>query len=615
MIGSQANRETRRKHRRITRMAVAGATAAAVSMGVAVAPSANAIAVDVNREYTWDPVYSSGLVAGLLDFVSKVMPGLNVPLSDTISFHSGPPPTLSLSVVTSQAINAIIATIDANVSIGLNLAMQKIAGDTKNLYNTEAGIAQPGCNQPYGISLQGPKGYASNCRYAIQLATFGSVNNLINAYRGQMASVAGQTPAGLIPFTSSPNSTSTFTGNTPGANGPSYTNQALIFLQNHLRPNGGLAARFPTISKALGIDPNMPAGGATTSPDGKIVLNTTTLDLTWAYDPIGDFPAVFSLPAIANSILGALPLNIVTGGLAANPLQGSSITDIGLNLAGVLQLPINVTITLGVSGTLYTLPMENGQSFYSTLVPNELPITAAMGLPGTLANFVLNAVHSKFLLGNPLGDALAPAMKILVNSAYTDVLAPEQLSTCATGCGTADAKTWAQLGYQAYDRTFGADAAPGTIRSAATPTAFNSVKILTPDQKAQERKDVVAALIDGFKAELSKPFWGIIVPNTSGSSAASVKPATAVAARTAAPVAAAEAVAPAADPAPAIEAPAIEASAPVAVTSVAAPQPSLTSTAAPVTSGKSAKPARSKSDNNTGGAKAAASTPKVRVTR
>ena len=230
-------------------------------------------------------------------------------------------------------------------------------------------------------------------------------------------------------------------------------------------------------------------------------------------------------------------------------------------------MPIDFSATIGITASLYTLPMENGQSFYSTLVPNELPITAAMGLPGTLVNFALNALHSKFLLGNPLGDALAPAMKILVNTGYTDVIAPDKLNTCATGCGTGSAQTWAQLGYQAYDRTFGAYAAPGSVMSASTPTPFNSVQPLTPAEKAQEVKDVAAALIAGFKAQLAKPLWGIIVPNTGSSSAASTKSANAVAAKTTAPVAAAPAAAPA-----------VEASTPVAAT-VADPTPALTSSA------------------------------------
>lgn len=593
MIGSETQRTTRRDKAsvRARRAAVAGAAAAAMTVGLAVAPAAQAITIE--RDYTWDPVYSSGLVAGLLDFVSKVMPGVNAQLSDTISLQTGPPPALTLNVVTSQ----VISGFNANIKVGLTLNLRKIAGDTANLYNTVGGIPQPGCLASGGGLLGGA--YSTNCRYAIQLATLGTELNLLNAYRAQVASVQGETQSGLIPFASAPGSTAAL---------PTQTNQALIILQNPLRPNGGLAARFPSISEKLGINPTMPDAGRFASQDGKTVLNTTTLDLTWAYDPIGDFPAISSLPAILNSAAALLPLNIVTGGLNAEPLQGSTLGDIGLNLAAVLQLPLNVPVSLI---TLQTLPMEAGKAFYSTLVPNELPITAAMGLPGTLANFALNALGSKYLLGNPLGDALAPAMKILVNSAYTDVLAPARLNDCATGCGTAGAQTWAQLGYSAYDRTFGAYSEPGNVRNAATPIAFNSVQPLSTEERAQEKADVKAALLAGFKEQMAKPFWGIIVPNT-GSSAASVKPATAVAARTAAPVAAAQAAdaVPAADPAPAIEAPA-----PVAVTSVAAPQPSVTSAAAPVTSGKSAKPARSKSDNNTGGAKAAASTPKVRATR
>ena len=305
MIDSPKNRETQRKGIRRARAAtIAGV--AAMSVGLAAAPAAQAYDTTVNRNFTWDPVYSSGLVAGLIDFVSKVMPGVNAQLSDTISFHTGPPPSLGLTVATSQTIDAGVTTVNAAINVGLDLVLRNIAGDTKNLYNTEAGIPQPGCNQPYGISLTGPKGYASTCRYAMQLATLGSVDNLINAYRAQIASVQGDTPAGFIPFTSGPNATPTFSGNTPGANGPAYTNQALIFLQNNLRPNGGLSARFPKISSALGIDPSMPAGGTTVSPNGKIALNTTTLDLTWAYDPIGDFPAVFNIPALINSALAAI---------------------------------------------------------------------------------------------------------------------------------------------------------------------------------------------------------------------------------------------------------------------------------------------------------------------
>jgi hypothetical protein len=542
MIGSTGNRASRRKYGRAKKMALAGATAAAITVGMATAPVAQAIEIDVDREYTWDPVYGSGLIVGLLDFVSRVAPGVDAQLSDTISFQTGPPPSLGLSVKTTISQNVLVVTIDANVTVELNLNIRQIAGDTKNLYNTEAGIPQPGCNQPYGTKAAslnvGPQGYASTCRYAIQLATLGTVGNLIDAYRAMIASVLGDTEAGLIPFTYGPNATPTFSGSVPGANGPAYTNQALLLLQNHLRPNGGIAARFPGFTSLLGGDPEMPKAGKTVSPDGKIVLNTTTLDLTWAYDPIADFPAVFNVVSIANSLAGLVPLNIVNGGLAPEQLQGSSLAEIGTNLAGLLQLPIDVQVPISiVTGTLFTLAMEDGKAFYSTLVPNELPITTAIGLPGILANFALDALGSPFLIGNPIGDALAPALRILTNIGYTDVLSPDDLNFCATGCGTADAKTWAQLGYSAYDRTFGAYAAPDSVENAATPVRFGSVETLTREENSQVFGDVFTALLEGTKAQLSKPFWGIIEPANTASSTAAVKASPAVAPAATTPVA------------------------------------------------------------------------------
>jgi hypothetical protein len=522
MTGSADNRAARRRGKLRRAKAVAGATATAVAVGLAAAPGAQAITVD--RDFTWDPVYSSGLVAGLLDFVSKVMPGVDAQLSDTISFQTGPPPSLGLEVATSLVQSG--AAIYAN--IGLNLNFRTIAGNTANLYNTVAGLPQPGCG-PGGGGDTGSSSYATNCRFAVQLATLGTQFNLLDAYRAQIQSVQGQTPAGLISYQPSPNATSAL---------PSQTNQALIILQNPDRPNGGIAARFPGISKALGIDSTMPAAGKVTSPDGKTALNTATLDLTWAYDPIGDFPAVFNIWAMANSWLAALPLNIVTGGLAAEPLQGSSLGDIGLNLASVLQLPLDIVAAGFVN--IYSLKMVPGEAFYSTLVPNELPITTAIGLPGTLVNFALNAVKSPFLLGNPLADILAPSMRIKVNSAYTDVLTPDGVNTCATGCGTADAKTWAELGYQAYDRTFGAYSAPGGVASAATPTRFGSVDPLTPEEKKEARRDSWEAFAGALKDQLQKPFWGIIVPSnpSAATPSAAVKPAATVKATEEAPAAA-----------------------------------------------------------------------------
>ncbi len=314
-------------------------------------------------------------------------------------------------------------------------------------------------------------------------------------------------------------------------------------MQNALRPNGGIAARFPDISKALGINPDMPAAGKVTSADKKVALNTTTLDLTWAYDPIGDFPAVFNPTAIINSAMAGLPLNIIDG-LAANPIQGDSLQAIGLNLGGLLQFP-------GVP-VLGRLPMETGKAFYSTLVPNLMPILVPAVLPGTLINFALKAVGSPFLLGNPFVDVLNPVMKILVNAGYTDVLSPTKLNTCAQDCYTANPKSWATLGYSAYDRTFGFNpatnpATPNKAASPATPTPFGTVQPLTPEEKKALPGDVWNTLSSGVKAEVAKPYWGILVPNPP----AAAKPAAVQAAAAVAPQEVSAPSAPAvADPAP-----------------------------------------------------------------
>lgn len=486
MIGS-TNRATRRSKvaRRAATMAMAGTAAAAMAMGLSTPPVANAaIAVDVNI----DPVYTAGTLAGLLDFVSNAFPGTEV----GGIFNSGPPPVIGISIETS--IDVAIAELRLLIDASLTLDYIQ-PGDTDYLYNTLASIPQPGC----------ANNYASNCRYAMMLGTSGATLNLVDAYRAQISSVRdGVTPAGYIPFTAAPNSSST---------APTQTNQVLGFLQNPLRPNGGFLARFPGFSEFIGVDPNMPAAGKYTSADGKVVVNSTTLDATWAYDPTGDFPEVFSLVSILNSLNAALPLNLA-GGLGGFVLADSTgkvatTTDVGLNLAALFQVPVPDTPI----GT-YTLPMTDGVGYYATLIPNQLPIFNGLRLPSLLANALLGALNAPFRFGTPLSDALEPATKILVNIAYDDVVTPEMIADDPATYGS----------YQAYDRTF---------LNSGVATPFGSVDPLTPSERAQVPGDVWQALIDGFGAQFAKPLWGIIVPADAASPAASV-PASAAAAPSAA---------------------------------------------------------------------------------
>ena len=118
------------------------------------------------------------------------------------------------------------------------------------------------------------------------------------------------------------------------------------------------------------------------------------------------------------------------------------------------------------------------------LLPNDLPILEPLRLPSQLINAIF-----KTNLGTPFADALQPAFKILVNTGYSDVITPNNLDTCASKCNTADAQTYAQLGYTAYDRSF---------LTAATPEPFLSVNPLTPAEWVQVPGDVVKALVGGF---------------------------------------------------------------------------------------------------------------------
>ena len=98
--------------------------------------------------------------------------------------------------------------------------------------------------------------------------------------------------------------------------------------------------------------------------------------------------------------------------------------------------------------------MADGQAFYSDSRPERASDHCGDGTAGDRGQFRSQGAEQQVPPGNPFAEALAPAMKILVNTGYTDVLAPDKLNQCATACGTVNAQTWAQLGYMDYDRTF-----------------------------------------------------------------------------------------------------------------------------------------------------------------
>ena len=502
MIDSTENRGTRRSRAHRTKTAaVSGVAAAAMTVGLAVAPQASAATiVNIN----WNPTYMAGTLAGLLNFVGNAVPGLSVGGG---LYDSGPPQTIFYSLDTS-------VPLLGDLTLNLKLFLKYLSDDSvKGLYNTIGSIPTPTCTTG---------SYASHCRYALELATSEATQSLVEAYRTQIQSVTtGQTPNGFIPFEAAPNSTEAR---------PTQTNQALALVQNLYRPNGGFYSRFPQWAKAVGVNPEMPAAGKYVSPDKKIALNTSTIDVTWAYDPIADLPEVPSVLAFANSLAAALPLNLITGALEGLVLadsagQAVTTTTLGLNLAAVLQM--------GPLPIIGTLPMTAGQAYYATLVGDQLPLLAPSRLPALAINALLKAVNSPYLLGTPFLDAIEPALKILVNIAYPDVVTP-------TDGGT-------------YNRTF---------LTGGTNIPFNSVQPMTPEEKKAVPGDVWDALKAGVQAQLDKPLWGILVPNTGAPAAATTPVKTAAAVKAAASTPAVEPVA-----APVVSAPApvgVPESAPVA---------------------------------------------------
>ncbi|MBU3751608.1 MAG: PE-PPE domain-containing protein [Mycobacterium sp.] len=438
-----------------------------MALSVAGAPSANARPVDI----TWSPTYTAGTIAGIINALGNALPGTSI----AGLYNSGPPQSIKVNVNTVLD-GGSIGLIPAEIT--LTLLLNYIADNNSSQYASTSVLYDTLANIPAPVSCANNSA-ATACRYALILGTSEATGNLAQAYRAQLQSVTtGQTPAGFIPFVAAPGST---------AAKPTVTAQGLALLQNPLRPNGGLYSRFPDIAKALGVNPDMPAAGKYTSTDGSIQLNTTTVDATWAYDPMADFPEVFNLTAIANSLSAFLPLNLVTGGLEGFVLTDSTgatakIDDIALNLAGLLKMPIPILGTLPDSfwGGV-------GKAYYATIVPNQLPLLAPTRLPGLAINAALGALNSPYLLGNPFADALEPALKILVNIAYDDVVVNRDPDT----------------GVATYTRTF---------TKSGTPTPFGSVDPLTPEERAAVPGDVFNALLGGIQAQLAKPFWGILVP-------------------------------------------------------------------------------------------------------
>lgn len=514
MAATAINRKARRGNkalRRGKRIATTAVAVGSLTLGLAGMPSAQAATgYDVNIDV--NPVYTTGTLAGLINGLLSA--GIGIPPY----VNPGPPANFSFPI--NYSVTQTIPLVgDVLVNV-LNATLYPVPApnDSHGIYNAVNGLSN-------WYTVAGNLVTAGNTdnryRPAAALGIGDGAVSLIEAYRQQIQSVTtGVTDQGYSPFVVGPGS--------PGKN-INFTNEVLLLASNPYRPNGGLFTRFQWLSDLLGIDTSIPAAGKYTNPNQApastpgMTLNASTVDLAWEYDPLADFPTVFNPFSIVNSLMAALPVNLI-GGIAG--VQGSDIGDVGLNL--LVQL--NQLSSISIAGNSIPGNYVTGGAFYETIVPNQLPIMELLRLPAQ----IINLIAGKQILGTPIADALEPAMKILVNVGYSDVLTPDELGQCAQSCSDpANAKTWSQLGYQAYDRQF-------TAGSVATPTPFGT-ETLTWDEWKQVPADVLGALVRGFQDMFN--------PTTTATPAATSAAAKApsVAARQAAPSASAVAEAPQAD--------------------------------------------------------------------
>lgn len=385
---------------RLAWAAVAAATA--VTLGP-FAPAASAATLDITQDvYTTGPLM--GLAAGL---------GLD---------------SVTLPPIALGSLGDVVLTLDFN----------NIEENPVTLYDTVNGlpflrgsVPVTGATNTYNRYLGGtPR------QFPATLGAGRGAYDLARAYRAEIQSVTStntDVPAGFNAWemiapkerqTLASGCISLNPNNCPQVQPIYATNQALIFVRNPLRPNGGFDSRFGPILNIFGVDTAMPKAGVYDSelvPSSAVSgnpknpalrLNTATFDLTWAYDIESDLPVTLNPFAWVNSAFTLVPTNLL-GGVE---LKGVDTTAVGLNIAGVLG------ILNRESGGL--VGISDGQSFYGTLLPNDLPMLEPLRMPTRIFNQIF-----KTQAGTPLADALQPALTIAVNTAYTDVQTPTEGGT------------------------------------------------------------------------------------------------------------------------------------------------------------------------------------------
>lgn len=298
--------------------------------------------------------------------------------------------------------------------------------------------------------------------------------------------------------------------------GGGLTASALVSILNPLRPNGGIAARLSGLLGLLGMDTSLAPTGVQEGSEQKALFVGNLVDIAWEYNPLSDLPVTLNPFSLLNSALATVPpvsqlasasFDPTSPNFIFNQLAATLVSDKGVQETLTPSAENGALILFAVLGALGG-GIDNPQVF-ATLPAEDLPLLAPLRLPAQLINGALDALGAAFAppgsaglpfrLGTPIADILQPALKILVNIGYSDVVTPTDIANnpdlLEQGfCG---------LGGVCYDRAFS---------QTGTPTPFGSVNPLTLQEMLQVPGDVLNALVTGFTQQLAKPFFGIIEP-------------------------------------------------------------------------------------------------------
>lgn len=278
---------------------------------------------------------------------------------------------------------------------------------------------------------------------------------------------------------------------------PNTTALALLMLSNPLTPNGGLRARFAPLLNPFGIptampevEPVLPEGFQLDQPfapesctgdvrdryctywsnwQGGAMLLPLALTLGWEYDFRSDFPVTLNPVSVLNAVIGGL--------LPTHAIRSIDTDEVLADLEAKAEAAEAAMLDV-LNGNMTPEEARPALNAFYTARTKHLPLLEPLRLPVDLVNAVLGTHFT-----NPIADAIEPALRILVNIGYSDVVTPE------------DIKRNPELAiYGAYGRTL-------DQMNVATPL-FSQLP-LTFGEYLQVPGDVLKALVDGVVSVLT----------------------------------------------------------------------------------------------------------------